>query len=74
LELNSGFSDLLSALNDAAEYLVVGVRRGARRHPRATKDLDVFVRATAENANKRASGRPQDLADVDALEKLARRG
>ena len=64
-------------------------------HPRATKALDVLVRAAPENArlvyadgasfevegrkipviglaallkNKREAGRPQDLADVAALE------
>jgi hypothetical protein len=52
------------------------------RLPRATKDLDLWVRPAAENAhqvlhaldafglilNKRTVGRPQDLVDADLLE------
>jgi hypothetical protein len=45
--------------------------------PRATKDIDFFVWATPENAanfliaNKRASARLQDLADVEKLESVS---
>ncbi|MEQ8278705.1 MAG: nucleotidyltransferase [Deltaproteobacteria bacterium] len=50
--MNSDFRDLLAALNDAgAEYLVVGAHAlAAHGHVRATKDLDVWVRPTEENA------------------------
>jgi len=149
--MSPDFLDLLRAFSDAeARFLVVGAYAvGVHGHPRATKDLDVWVDATDENApcvlrgllafgaplmglteadlrtpglglqigvapgridvltkisglafanawpnrveadfgegvrcavlgfadllrNKRASGRPQDLADVDALERLLR--
>ena len=66
------------------EYLVVGGYAFAvYAHPRYTGDMDVFVRATEENArriiaalndlkedliaNKRASGRKQDLLDLEDL-------
>jgi hypothetical protein len=146
--MNPDFLDLLRALSEAsARFLVVGAYAvGVHGHPRATKDLDVWVEASEENAprvmrallafgaplmglsdadlrapgvglqigvapgridlltkisgvdfsdawparvsanfadvrcgvlglthllqNKRASARPQDLADVDALERL----
>ena len=149
--MSPDFLDLLRAFSDAeARFLVVGAYAvGVHGHPRATKDLDVWVEASDENAprvmrgltafgaplmgltevdlrapgiglqigvapgridvltkitgiafgeawpgrvaadfgegvrcnvlglsdllrNKRASGRPQDLADVDALERLLR--
>ena len=52
--MNQDFLDLLSALNVAeARFLVVGAYAvGVHGHPRATKDLDVWVEATAENAPK----------------------
>jgi hypothetical protein len=149
--LNEGFLDLLIALNGAeARFLVVGAYAvGVHGRPRATKDLDVWIEASTDNAarvlqalrkfgaplgdlteadlvtpgtgfkmgipprridiltkisgvdfehawprrveaefapglrcsvialpdlivNKRAAGRPQDVADVDALERLQR--
>ena len=67
-------------------FLVVGgYAVGIHGRPRATKDLDLWIESSALNArrvictvvglddllsNKRAAGRPQDLADVDALERL----
>lgn len=50
--MNRDFSDMLSALNDeGVEYLVVGgYAVGAHGLPRATKDIDIWVRPTAENA------------------------
>jgi hypothetical protein len=52
IELPDDFRDLLLALADAgAEFVVVGGRAVAfHGHPRATKDLDVLVRATPANA------------------------
>lgn len=50
--LTSDYKDMLSALSDAsAEFLVVGVFvMAAHRCPRATGDIDVWIRPTAENA------------------------
>jgi len=54
IELAQDFQDLLIELADAdAEFVVVGGYAVAfHGHVRATKDLDVFVRATRENAEK----------------------
>jgi len=50
--VNPDFCDLLATFNaHAVEYLVVGAYAlAAHGHVRATKDLDVWVRASAENA------------------------
>jgi len=50
--MNSDFKDLLQALNDAdAEYLVVGGYAVIEHtEPRYTKDIDVWVNNTKENA------------------------
>ena len=52
--LNPNFKDMLLALNDAgAEYLVVGAYALAvHGNVRATGDIDIWVRPTAENASK----------------------
>ncbi len=52
IELPDDFRDLLTALADAgAEFVVLGGHAVAYHgHPRATKDLDVLVRATPANA------------------------
>lgn len=52
--LHPDFSDMLSALSDAgAEFLVVGAHAlAAHGAPRATGDLDVWVRPTPENAER----------------------
>ena len=74
MKTNSDFSDLLAALNAAgAEYLVVGAHAlAAHGHPRASKDLDVWVHATAENAERSyralaSFGAPLDDLRVDDL-------
>ena len=52
--MNPDFKDLLSALNaHEVEYLVVGAHAlAAHGHIRATKDLDVWVRPSADNAER----------------------
>jgi hypothetical protein len=52
--MNEDFLDLLSALSAAdARFLVVGgYAVGVHGHPRATKDLDLWVQASRENASK----------------------
>jgi len=52
--LNSNFKDMLKALNEAgADYLLVGAfAMAAHGCPRATGDIDIWVRPTAENAAK----------------------
>lgn len=50
--MNRDFVDMLSALSEAgAEYLVVGAHAlAAHGTPRATGDLDIWVRPTSDNA------------------------
>jgi hypothetical protein len=50
--LNEDFLELLSALRDAeARFLVIGAYAvGIHGRPRATKDLDVWIEASADNA------------------------
>jgi len=50
--MNSAFSDLLSTFTaHGVEYLVVGAHAlAAHGHVRATKDLDVWVRPSSDNA------------------------
>lgn len=52
--MNRDFAEMLHALSDAgAEFLVVGAHaRAAYGEPRATKDLDIWVRPTPENARR----------------------
>ena len=52
--MNEDFLDLISALNAAeVRYLVVGAYAvGVHGHPRATKDLDVWVEASPDNAER----------------------
>lgn len=54
IELPDDFRDMPLALADnAAEFVIVGGHAVAfHGHPRATKDLDILVRATPENAEK----------------------
>ena len=51
-QLNADYRDMLSALNDAgAEWLLIGGYAViAYGYPRATKDIDLWVRPTKENA------------------------
>src|SRR5258707_7542724 len=52
MQTNTDFRDLFAELNGAgAEYLVVGAYAlAAHGHVRATKDLDLWIRANPENA------------------------
>src|SRR5579872_4113494 len=71
--MNADFLDLLTALNAAeARFLVVGgYAVGVHGRPRATKDLDVWIEASPDNARRvmqalRDFGAPLgDLADKD---------
>ena len=51
---NPDFKDMLSALSDVqADFLLVGAyAMAAHGHPRATGDLDLWVRPNAKNAQK----------------------
>jgi len=71
IELPDDFRDLLVELHDAgAEFVVLGGHAVAYHgHPRATKDLDVLVRATNANAARvykalASFGAPLDLFEV----------
>jgi hypothetical protein len=72
--LNPDFRDLLSAFSTAeVRFLVVGAHAVSfHAVPRYTKDIDLWIEPTPENA-KRACGRPQDLLDAEWLEKAKRR-
>lgn len=50
--MNQDFLDLLGVLSDAeVRFLIIdGYAVGVHGHPRATKDLDVWVEASPENA------------------------
>ena len=52
--MSPDFVEMLSALRDAgAEYLIVGAHAlAAHGRPRATGDLDLWVRSTPENARR----------------------
>lgn len=52
--MNPDFIEMLSALHDAAaEYLIVGAHAlAAHGRPRATGDLDVWVRPSRANADR----------------------
>ena len=52
--LNENFKDMLLALNEAgAEYLLVGAYAlAAHGSPRATGDIDFWVRTTPDNAER----------------------
>ncbi|MBK8170299.1 MAG: hypothetical protein IPK60_08115 [Sandaracinaceae bacterium] len=54
MELNPDFSDLLQAFADCeVEYLIVrGYAMAAHDLPRATKDLDVWIRCSLVNAER----------------------
>lgn len=108
--LNNDYKEMLQCLSEEnVRFLLVGAYAvAAYGYPRATKDIDIFVRAAPDNAsnltrisgvdfqqacerrntvtlegmevpvisledlivNKRATGRTQDLADVERLESL----
>lgn len=80
MSLNKDFRDLFASLNDAgAEYLLVGgYALAVHARPRFTKDLDVWVNPTSQNAARvvralQAFGAPllglteQDLARPDIV-------
>ena len=73
--MNPDFLDMLSALNAAgAEYIVVGAHAvAAHGEPRATGDLDLWVRPTHENAERvhaalRAFGAPLANLTIEDLQ------
>lgn len=81
IDLPEDFRDLLVELHDAgAEFAVVGGHAVAYHgHPRATKDLGVFVRADAANAQRvdqalAAFGAPLDTFEVSADDFTTYRG
>lgn len=81
IELPDDFRDLLIELADAeAEFVVVGGHAVAfHGHPRATKDMDVLVRATRANAGRvyralAAFGAPLDHFDVSESDFAAYEG
>lgn len=78
--MNQDFAEMLAALSEAgAEFMVVGAHAVAvYASPRATGDLDIWVRSTPENAERvwaalRAFGAPlhelspEDLASDDIV-------
>ena len=73
MEFNQDFSDMLVALNDAnVDYRVVDAYAvAAHGFPRATGDLDIWVRADAASAPKtiqalRAFGAPMhEICEAD---------
>ena len=73
MKLPADFRDLLVCLSDAeAEFMVIGGYAVAHHgHVRATKDLDVFVRPTNENAARvmralETFGAPLAALEIDA--------
>ena len=73
---NQDFKDMLSALSEArADFLLVGAYALAvHGFPRATGDLDIWVRADSDNAQKvlcslAVFGAPLDDLTVDDLSK-----
>ena len=79
MKLHDHFKEFLRLFNEhRVEYLLIGgYAVGIHGYPRATKDLDLWIRATPENArkvssedlktNKRARGRHRDLDDLEHL-------
>jgi hypothetical protein len=75
IELPEDFRDLLLELADAgAEFVLVGGHAVAfHGHPRATKDMDVLIRANGSNAERvyralAAFGAPLDRFEVQAAD------
>ena len=80
--MNQDFQDILSAFCDeGVEFLLVGAYALAVHGlPRATGDLDLWIETEVAGItlpvisrshlvqNKRAAGRPQDVADLARLE------
>jgi hypothetical protein len=68
--MNRDFSDILSALSaEGAEYLLVGAYAlAAHGVPRATGDIDIWIRPTAENAARVFEALKRFGAPLQALE------
>ena len=81
--LSKDFSEFVELLNSAGvEYMLVGgYALAAHGHPRYTGDIDFWVRFSDFSdigvedlkANKKASGRAKDLADLESLSTVPRR-
>ncbi len=74
MELSRDFSDLLRAfLSAGVEFLIVGAHAvSVHDRPRATKDLDVWIRPSRENAERTrralaAFGAPLDSLTIEDL-------
>ena len=74
--LNQDYKEMLSLLlkNEVAFLLVGAYAMAAHGFPRATADIDIFVRADSQNAQKLYKalaefGAPKDHISVDDLEK-----
>ena len=69
IELPPDFKEFLRLLNfHNVEYLLVGgFAVGFHGYPRATSDIDIWVGLADLKANKKASGRPKDLDDLQQL-------
>ena len=69
--MNRDFAEMLSALSAAgAEYLVVGAHAlAAHGRPRATGDLDIWIRPTTENGERVWVALTQFGAPLSALKK-----
>jgi hypothetical protein len=67
--VNPDFTDMLSALSaEGAEFLVVGAHALAvHGHPRATGDLDLWIRPTSGNAARVYRALARFGAPLDAL-------
>lgn len=88
MDLHPDFRDLLvEFVRERVRFVVLGgYAVGHHAKPRATKDLDLLVSGEGDNlervgraletfgaiANKRAAGRPQDVADVALPERVAK--
>ena len=73
--MNSDFAELLSSFNRAqVKYLIVGGHAVMLyTEPRYTKDLDVWIEATAENAAKVFRALAEFGAPLAGLTSAARR-
>lgn len=69
--MNQDFKEFFKSLNArGVEFLVVGgVAYNSYAPPRATKDIDVWIHPTVENATERG----QDLVDAKKLRAIADR-
>ncbi len=73
MKISPDFREFVACANsrDVRFFIVGGYAVAYHGHPRYTKDLDVWIQSTVENANRlldALSGRHQDLADLEQLE------